>query len=139
MTCANMKVALLIDYDYEKEYLCIWMFFSERKKFKSFSLIHFYAWTVRFHIQYVFLHFSIVHEAYGSSNEKISNFHSMEIDDWNEIQNEETRCDPSFQQLMDQCKVALSKYPSECLDSNNMPCSRFIAQIVRQQNRSAYV
>lgn len=33
----------------------------------------------------------------------------------------------------------LSKYPSECLDSSSMPCSRYIAQIVQQQSRSAFV
>ena len=36
-------------------------------------------------------------------------------------------------------RAFLSKYPSECLDSTSMPCSRYIAQIVQQQNRSAYV
>ena len=33
----------------------------------------------------------------------------------------------------------IAKYPSEQLDSGNMPCSRYIAQIVQQQNRTSYV
>ena len=36
-------------------------------------------------------------------------------------------------------RTFLTKYPSECLDSTNMPCSRYIAQIAQQQQRSAYV
>ena len=33
----------------------------------------------------------------------------------------------------------IAKYPSEHLDSNSMPCSRYIAQIVQQQSRTSYV
>lgn len=32
----------------------------------------------------------------------------------------------------------LAKYPSECLDSTSMPCSRYIAQIVQQKNRTSF-